>query len=62
MPDLMQKQPEDSHSKWSKDGARLKATRGSIFDWRDVGLRLQERLVFLSNIDIIDKKEGGRCA
>jgi hypothetical protein len=37
MPDLMQKQPADSHSKWSKDGARLTATQDSIFDWRELG-------------------------
>jgi hypothetical protein len=36
MPDLMQKQPGDSHSKWSKDGARLTATQDSTFDWREL--------------------------
>jgi hypothetical protein len=40
MPDLRQKQPEDSRSKWSKDGARLKATQDSIFDWREVGAQV----------------------
>ena len=40
MPDLMQKQPEDSRSKWSRDGARLKATEDSISDWREVGAQV----------------------
>jgi hypothetical protein len=40
MPDLMQTQPADSHSKWSKDGARLKATQDSAFEWREVGAQV----------------------
>src|SRR5256885_1476445 len=40
MPDLMQKQPEDSRSKWSNVGARLTATQGSTFDWREEGAQV----------------------
>jgi integrase-like protein len=34
MPDLMQAQPEDSHSKWSKEGARLNWGADSTSPWR----------------------------
>ena len=34
MPDLTQKQLGDSHSKWSKVGARLKGVADSTSDWR----------------------------
>ena len=40
MPDLMQTEPEDSRSKWSRDGARLKATQDSTSEWRELGAQV----------------------
>ena len=40
MPDLKQRQPDFSHSGWSKDGARLKATQDSTSEWREVGAQV----------------------
>jgi hypothetical protein len=40
MPDLTQIQPGDSHSKWSKVGARLNQTQDSTFDRRELGAQV----------------------
>ena len=42
MPDLKQKQPEDSRSKWSEDGARLKQPEDSRSKWSEDGARLKQ--------------------
>ena len=34
MPDLMQTEPEDSRSKWSRDGARLNGVADPTYTWR----------------------------
>ena len=41
MPDLKQRQPDFSHSGWSKDGARLTATQDSTSDWREEGAQVK---------------------
>jgi hypothetical protein len=52
MPDLTQIQPGDSHSKWSKVGARLKLTQDSTFGRRELGAQVittPQNLMLFSN-------------
>ena len=64
MPDLTQKQPGDSHSKWSKDGARLKATQDSTLEWRELGAqvgghRVDTAVSAFSAVILLDRTEQG---
>ncbi len=73
MPDQKQRQPEDSRSKWSEDGARLTATQDSTSEWREVRAQVKidmdEAACDLTSLSLnlflfesIDQLDGGEEA